>query len=159
LSHWESVLNVTPDRVWNLDESGFQVGETAGGYVIAPVGSENVLTGSTSDRVTVMETISADGKILEPLLIYEGVNPMEDWVPKQREQSALLSMTGTSYINSKVFIAWITEYFPVLEDEWQILIMDGCKAHTPVEVMEWAWKHHILLLYLPAHMSNVLQPL
>lgn len=160
LALWETRFEITPDRIWNLDESGFHIGKaTAGAYGIAPAEYQNTISLDSSDLVTALETVSADGRILPPLLIYKGVHLMRAWFPDQHQSHAALTTSPSAFINSEIFFEWFSTHFPFDEERWQLLILDGHKSHTTEKFMMFALRHKVIPLYLPAHMSNVLQPL
>lgn len=160
LELWESRFSISPDRIWNLDESGFHIGEaTKGAYGIAPVDHKNTISLDSSELVTALETVSASGKILPPLLIYKGVHLMQAWFPQQNHSHAALTTSPTAFINSEIFFEWFSTHFPFDPVHWQLLVLDGHKSHTTEEFMMFALRHKVIPLYLPAHMSNVLQPL
>ncbi|RPA92636.1 hypothetical protein L873DRAFT_1708949, partial [Choiromyces venosus 120613-1] len=85
LSYYEEKFQVTLERVWNLDEASFKIGELKyQAYGIGPVGTLNNVSYESSELVTVLELISATGDLGKLLLIYKGVNLMEAWFLQER---------------------------------------------------------------------------
>lgn len=161
LKLFEDRFNVSSDYVWNLDECGFRIGQTAEGrYGIVPVKCQNASYDS-SEIITVLESISGGGDLLTPFLIYKGKYLMESWFPTDSTVNCFVSTSPSAFINSEIFSEWFDRFFPDLSEEgrWQILILDGHKSHTSSEFRHAAFKKKVIPLYLPAHMSHILQPL
>lgn len=79
LHHYESKYNFGPAQVWNLDECRFKCSESSrGSWKVALKETEkNAFHELSIDLITVFECISANGAILQPFSIYNGVHTME----------------------------------------------------------------------------------
>lgn len=84
----------TRDRVWTLDECGFQIGRLRNGLISTALSEDGVilptpqcptdgLSGHTSELTVILEIISSHGKVLSPLMIYNCNNQMEACFPQQ----------------------------------------------------------------------------
>jgi hypothetical protein len=84
-------LHNSPGSIFNLDESAFFV-DPKGGKVVAEVGakSQRVVSGCGRTCFTAMACVSANGRALPPLIVFEGKNMYTSW----RGQNAL---PGSSY--------------------------------------------------------------
>lgn len=67
----------------------------------------------------------------------------------------------SAYVNSEIFFKWLKEHFIPRKPEGKtILILDGHSSHcSNVEMLEYAIEHQIILLCLPPHTTQFLQPL
>ena len=74
-------LDITPDRFWNFDETGFQFGSPDGEWVVfnKRVSLPKSVSASSSSWVSIIEIISASGRILTPMLIHIGKEPKRSW--------------------------------------------------------------------------------
>ncbi|VVT46233.1 uncharacterized protein SAPINGB_P001112 [Magnusiomyces paraingens] len=162
LHHYETKYDVPPSRVWNLDECVFKCDESVKGSLeVKPKDVSNSASyESSNDLVTVLECISADARILEPIFIYKELHTIEAWFPDISRPQTMVSVSKTDFINSEIFLEWFDKYFPSSKPgTWQVLILDGCEANELTKFHRYAMRKGVVLLYLPADMSNVLQQL
>ena len=71
--------SLTPDRIWNMDESGFNISARLQ-KVIAKKNARQVhktAAGNLKEHISVCPTISAAGTYIPLLLIYKGVNVLD----------------------------------------------------------------------------------
>lgn len=148
--------------MWNLDEAGFKIGESATrSMVIAPLGARNNVTHETSENVTLLEIVSADGVLGDPLFNHRGKHLMEAWFPRDRDITTRVATSPTSFINGEIFAEWFSDYFPssTTPARWKLLLLDGHFSHTREEFLQLAIDRQIIPLFFPSHLTNVLQPL
>lgn len=158
-------FNVTFDNVWSLDEAGFQINETPPkkGSDVGSHKPPNTKSGQSTESVSVLELVSATGKISFPLFICKGKHLMQKWLPGKSEQSFSLSATEQSnIITSDVFFEWF-DHCPELQrdpnGEYKILLIDGHSSHRDSKLIELAMERRIILLYYPSHLTHIRQPL
>lgn len=73
------ILNNEPERIFNGDESGFQLVPDIKGKVLAKVGARNIFKiASGLEKVTAMYTICADGSLIPPMMLYKNNNKMKE---------------------------------------------------------------------------------
>jgi hypothetical protein len=67
-------LQVKPENVYNMDEKGFVLGQALKCKVIVRAGRKNprYVQDGNREMVTVIECVSADGRVLPPMYIYKG---------------------------------------------------------------------------------------
>ena len=152
--------NILPDDIWNLDEAGFKIGDsTRNIQYVVPKNRPTVISHDTSELVTVLEMISRTGKVGKPFFIYKGVHQMENWFPDVITENYYCATSPSGYINEPIFYEWVSDHFPASEDKWSLLLMDGHLSHTSDRVMTTLINKKVIPLYLPSHMTNILQPL
>ena len=81
---------------------------------------------------------------------------MNSWIPSTVNHDSNMTASPTAFIKSDLFLEWFIDVFPCC-GEWQILIMDGCSSHTNEKLYLEALRKMVMLLVLPAKMSNVFQ--
>ena len=83
-----TVKVVLPGDRWNMDESGIMEGYGINGLVVGAVELKSICVKSPQDRnwTTIVESISADGRSLSPLVIFKGVNIQQQWFPNSELQ-------------------------------------------------------------------------
>jgi hypothetical protein len=79
----EFLLNhsIEPHSIWNMDETGFRIGIPGGERVIVPRVAKELYTPSPENRtsITIIETVSAIGGVIQPVLIIPGKIHMDSW--------------------------------------------------------------------------------
>lgn len=109
------------------------------------IGSSNtrttILKGSQSREWTsFIECVSADGRLLDPGIIFKGKALQEQWFTKEVLRLApnwRLITSPKGWTNHEIGLKWLEEVFdqqtrPEDESEARLLIMDGHKSHTQV---------------------------
>jgi hypothetical protein len=73
-------------NIYNMDETGFQMGDGAKSYVVVDkcLGTTGyVNTPSKTENVTVIECGCMDGTVLPPFTVFKGKNLQSTWFPEQ----------------------------------------------------------------------------
>ncbi|CAG9562808.1 unnamed protein product [Danaus chrysippus] len=157
--------NLTPDRIYNCDETGISCVSKTKSKIIAEKGRKQVGSLSSAERgqtVTVEICFNAAGTYMPPMLIF----------PRQRMKQELLDRAppGTTaecnargWMTTETFMSWFQRFVifsgasitkPVL------LLLDGHVTHTQnIEVIENARKNGVVMLCFPPHCTHRLQPL
>ncbi|XP_068217851.1 uncharacterized protein [Palaemon carinicauda] len=150
-----------PECIWNLDETGFPH-DPSKCKTIGSVGKKTIhdVCGANRENTTVLAMCCADGITLPPVVVFRGKHMQSTWKSTQ-------DIPGTQYAVSKN--GWMTT--PIFEDIFKyfvdetkdrrplLLILDGHISHTSIATVELAKKENISILKLPAHCTDVLQPL
>jgi hypothetical protein len=71
-----SEYNIKPENIYNMDESGFAIGEKEPGRCIinARIRQQLQAKPGRQEWVTVVECVCADGTVLPPLVIFKAEN-------------------------------------------------------------------------------------
>jgi hypothetical protein len=169
--HWFEVIGtvlrdpaVLPENVYNMDETG---------VMLSMLGSVKVLVGKDDKRkyrgarvkrttVTAIECISADGRYLNPLIIWPATTHRSNWTiyPTPGWQ---YGCSESGYTDSHISLEWLKRIFdPETKDRAKgkprVLICDGFGTHETVEILEFCLGNNIILCRLPSHTSHKLQP-
>lgn len=118
-------FNILPDDIWNLDKAWFKIEESTKRLkLLVPDITSHAVSDDSSEVVTALEMISKAGKIGKPLLIYKGVDQMENWFPGVVTKEYDSATSSTGFINEMIFNKWVSEHFSSSEDKWSLLLVD-----------------------------------
>jgi hypothetical protein len=158
-----------PDRIWNVDETGLQLGKTKGIKVLAPVGARRIWNRAPTDtrHLSVLFAINAAGDASPAVFVLPYQRPPVNFLTHLRIRPDWGTLcTGSGWITEESFFMWLKSFVNFLDngprrvaEEWNLLIMDQHPAHCSPRIVSFAEEHHVLLYYLPAHTTHYLQPL
>lgn len=155
-----------PEDIWNMDESGFGVGEEQAMKVLVYLDSEqkHKVIGGKQEWVTVIECISAAGEALAPLLIFKGQDMNTRWINEQSPDGWHFATSKNGWTSNNLGLAWLTKVFEPLTYEkaagrQRLLIADGHGSHIRGDFIAYCMENKIDLLIMPPHCSHILQPL
>jgi hypothetical protein len=102
---------LTADREYNMDETGFQTHEKRR-KVVAVRGSKNVWTKSISAdfHLSLVAACSASGHIAPPTFILPGSRVKRDVLNNCAVKGTTVSTTESGFINEKIFFQWIQKF-------------------------------------------------
>jgi hypothetical protein len=159
-------------NLYNMDEHGQGLGICSEQTVVGS--STNKSTGkkrkrtrtkASQDRewVSIVECISGSFTVMKPLVIFKGENVMLNNFP---ENPPIYYYTAqkSGWTDDEIGVYWLSQVFipctqPDKKSTYRLLILDGHKSHVSHLFEEIAERNKIILCTLPAHTSDVLQPL
>jgi DDE superfamily endonuclease len=151
--------------IHNMDEKGCRIACPAGQEVVVPTGIKEMYVGVPENRLslTVIESISADGKAIPPIVIVPGGTIMESWFHENMTGHEVVTVSPSGYINEEICIGWL-EHFIKHNDcdpdkPWRILLMDGATCHDAPEFILRAKMNRIWIVKFPSHQTHLIQPL
>lgn len=152
-----------PECVWNLDESGFPMDPSRCKTVHA-VGKPaiQVTCGANRDNTTVLACCSADGTAMDPLVIFKGKGKhiMSNWKGDGSLPKMTYGISESGWMTTDIFHEWFEHFCKETKDIRPLLLLyDGHLSHTSLQTIELAVNEGISILKLPAHCTDVLQPL
>ncbi|KAM5526920.1 transposase [Fusarium oxysporum f. sp. phaseoli] len=116
--------------------------------------------------ITILECISATGKVLRPAVIFQGKTVQQQHFPEDLDflDDWEFSCSENGWTSNKLALVWLRKVFipstkPENENEPRLLILDGYRSHMTEEFLWECYNNNIYLLFLPAHASHVLEPL
>ncbi len=155
---------MTPDRIFNVDETGVfdqpkatKVFMHTNGYNI------QVVAGERGQLTTVLAFASANGDQSTPIIIMKGMKVQPAWKTYLPEDWVLLS-TESGYISKETFIAAGRHFLKFLESKKLlgkhcILLLDGHPSHSYNYAFNLMMaSHNIHVVQFPAHCTHFLQP-
>jgi hypothetical protein len=155
-----------PDRIYNMDESGFAVGESQSSRALVNVREESswkVINGR-QEWITAIECVSAAGVAIPPLIIFKAKYTNTAWIPADTPRDWRFSTSNSGWTSDSHAYEWISTVFePATRPEdptlHRLLTMDGHGSHITAKLIAHCMEHAIDLLILPPHTSHKLQPL
>lgn len=153
--------------IYNMDETGFNLNSTRKYRRVGPKGasirSQGALT--VGVHISVIGTISTTDSPVPPLLVYPGAYLLEEWLQVRDATPKLMAVvTESGYSNTFVTRQWLRDCFdPYTQNRAngarRLLFLDGHDIHINVDFLEDCWARNIVCIILPAHMTNIFQPL
>ncbi|KFY20161.1 hypothetical protein V493_07734, partial [Pseudogymnoascus sp. VKM F-4281 (FW-2241)] len=157
--------SIKPESIWNMDETGFRIGIPGGERVIVPRTAKELYTPSPENRlsVTVLETVSAVGGSIPPVLVLPGKIHMDSWYHENLLGTELFLLSDTGFSNSQLALRWLQHFVrhtaPHTAEVPKLLLLDSHVSHTSYEFIIIAAENNILIYTFPSHLTHILQPL
>ena len=149
--------------IYNMDEKGFAMGVQSKMRVIC---SKNQRPLRTSDGnrewVSLIECVNILGDILKMWVIFKGKYQQKSWMETLDDGHITTSENG--WTNNEIGLSWLAKCFEPetqkrQKGEYRLLIIDGHQSHLTSKAIEFAGNHKIIILCLPSHSTDLLQPL
>ena len=150
-----------PECIWNLDETGFPL-DPSKAKTIGTKGAKTVrvTSGSSRENISVLATCCADGTSLDPLIIFKGKNMQSSWVGTEALPETQYAVSESGWMTRVIFEDFFKRFVEKTKDIRPILlILDGHLSHTSLATVELAKQENISIIKLPAHCTDLLQPL
>ena len=152
----------TPDRIYNLDESSLSTVMRPVKVVCErghPVASQ--VSRERGDTMTFVGIINAVGQSIPPVFIIPRVrwNPAFMWNTVFGAKGIL---HPNGWMNGDCFVKTLQHLHEKAQssvDNKILLIMDNAECHMNIHVVEYAIQHGIVIVTLPPHTTDKLQPL
>ena len=170
LSDWFHLFRKTLDEcevldedIYNMDEKGFMLGVIGKVKVMISRHEKKQYMTQYGNRewVSIIEAVSATGKVIRPFIIFKGVNQQKAWHDAYPEASIACSLNG--WTDNEIGLGWLQffekESAKTQQGQYRLLILDGYASHITSAVIQYCLDHKIILLCLPPHTMHVLQPL
>lgn len=149
-----------PDRIYNMIENSIPVKSKIGRSIPRAVKNKdsNVVE---CDHVSLIACCNAQGTFLPPVLIMKGKDPKPEIFEDLPPGSEVYINQKSSYINAELFYKWMKDHFiPRKPDGRVLLILDPYYSLSySFEMLEIAEENDIIILCLPSHTTQTLNPL
>ena len=150
----------TPDRVYNVDETGITTVPNRLSKIIASRGKKHV--GHCRLLRGVEISMSAAGTFIPPLFIFPRKR-MKDKLTDCAPPASIAIPHETGWMQSHIFVMWFEHFLkPANPPEARsvLLILDGHKKHTNnLPFIDLARANFVTVICLPLHCSHRMQPL
>ncbi|KAI1008083.1 hypothetical protein K3495_g153 [Podosphaera aphanis] len=168
-SLFESVkreFDVRLENIWNMDEHELGLGICTNQRVIGISNKSSTYRETPEDRewVSIVETVSVDGRKTRPLVIFKSTAPQTSWF-EEDIPDWVYTTSENGWTANRIALGWLkTIFLPETkpQDEnssWRILLVDGHGSHTNVNFQWECYKNKVHRVYMPPHTSHILQPL
>ena len=127
INHQPSKLG--PSQIWNVDETGFPMNPQKSN-VIAPVGEVSFTTsdGPGRENITVLGVCNGAGRVLDPLIIFQGKNLQSTWRGNKAFPKAFYSISEKGWMTAGIFADWFKQFVKEVEERTLLIIRDGHMA-------------------------------
>jgi hypothetical protein len=161
-THGDALCNI-----YNMDETGFQMGNGAKSYVVIDkrLGTSGYVNeASKTKNITVIECSCMDGSVIPPFTIFKGKNLQSTWFPELAPDNWVAVTSESGWSNNALALIWLKQVFEPnttrkANGRPRILILDGHGSHLTPEFLDYCDEHRIVILCLPPHTSHILQPM
>ncbi|KAJ8965095.1 hypothetical protein NQ314_004383 [Rhamnusium bicolor] len=153
-------LEDKPTHAYNLDETYFSSdpsrirGVAAKGQKV-----HRHIEDSGKENRTIMACVSAAGTLSAPLIIFQGRHLWTSWKGTSDLPNTCYAASEKGWMTTVIFNEWFNKFVKLVTVRPLLLIVDGHITHLDKSTIEMANKENITLLKLPAHTTDVLQPL
>ena len=102
---------VDPKNVYSMDETNVKLGDKSSKYAFQRVEENDVYPPDDNDAeyVTILETISMDGKSLPPFVIFKGRKLQKTWMSKVKSKDWCYKTSNTGWTNNEMAVQWLRE--------------------------------------------------
>ncbi|XP_047121411.1 MFS-type transporter clz9-like [Schistocerca piceifrons] len=151
-------------RVFNLDETSTSTVPDRLPKVVAQKGSKQISQATSGEHGVLVTTcciISAGGTFLPPAMTFRRVHFKQHMISNAPTGTLGLA-TKTGWMNSKLFVDVMKHFInksSSSKDNPALLILDNHESHLSIEVIDAAKGNRVVMLTVPLHTSNKLQPL
>lgn len=153
---------LTPDKIYNCDETGISVVSKTKSKILALKGHVGSLSSTERGQtITVEICFNAAGTYMPPLMIFS----------RQRMKPELLDHAppGTEgvcnargWITTEIFLTWFKKFIRfsgATRTNHVLLLLDGHVSHTQnLEVINLARKNGVIIFCFPPHCTHKTQP-
>ncbi|XP_072395261.1 uncharacterized protein [Diabrotica undecimpunctata] len=153
-------MKFTPNRIFNVDETGITTVQGRPSKVVALRGRKQVGTLTSAERgelSTAVICMSASGIFIPPMIIFPRVNMQQHFM--HGVPPGTLGITHKSgWMQIDLFTKWFDHFLihtQASKDNPALLILDGHKTHTQnIAAIEKARENDVTILCLTPHCSH-----
>ena len=166
-------FEVEKHNIYNMDEKGFMMGVIAKLRVM--LNKYEIIDGKKKKRkaymtqcgsrewVSLIECVSLDGRVLDPLVIFKGKQIQKAWKDALHTDIEI-TMSENGWTDNSIGLAWLQNCFDAQtkdckKGEYRMLLIDGHASHITTSAIQYCIDQKIILVCLPPHTTHLLQPL
>ena len=156
--------SIEEEDIYNMDEKGFLQGAIAKMRVMIhkEETQQHVTQDSNREWVTLIECVSADSRVLKPWIIFKAKLHQKSWYDEVDEGHICVGDNG--WTNNEIGLQWLIDGFDketkdIKKGKYRVVCLDGHASHITTAAIDSCIQHDIVLLCLPAHTTDILQPL
>jgi hypothetical protein len=134
-------LNIRLEDIYNMDETGIALGICTNTRVLGDARRKKAYIKSPENRewVSIIESISADGRKLRCLTIFKGKALQTSWFPSESAPDWLYTTSENGWTSNDIGIKWLESIFiPDTQpdsDQYRLLILDGHGSHISIDFL------------------------
>jgi hypothetical protein len=155
---------VLQENIYNMDETGVLLSVLNSLKVLVSSKEIRKYRGAAVKRtnITAIECISADGRHLDPLIIWPAATHRSTWIT-YLPRGWQFARQKKGYIDTVISLHWLRHVFnpqtkAQANGKPRLLISDGFSTHESAEFLKFAFENDIRLLRLGSYTSHKTQP-
>ncbi|CDU23184.1 related to transposase [Sporisorium scitamineum] len=151
--------NIVLENIYNMDETGFLLGQSQPCNIIVPKENGN------RETITMVECISTHGPPPLPMVIFKGKAHQQGWYQDHAAAKDWMFATSPNgWTDNDLALEWLQDCFDKhmqqkAQGKHHLLILDNHSSHVMLDFIQQAWESCIVCLCLPPHATHLLQPL
>lgn len=151
---------LSANQIWNMDETGFCL-DPKKSMSVAPKGQKALkrTEGCQRENITVLAVCSASGRVLDPLIINQGAYFQQCWKADNALPNTFYGHSHNGWMTSQVMIDWFEQFLELVQERPILLLFDGHLTHFSIDVVKKALDNQVILIKLPPHTTDLMQPL
>ena len=104
--------DIQPEDTYNMDEKGFALGVAGRAKVVCSRDDLQVYATQDGNRewVSLIECISADGRLLGMFIIFKGKRHMKAWYNALEDPDAFIALSENGWTNNVLELEWFIRY-------------------------------------------------
>jgi DDE superfamily endonuclease len=160
-----SAYSITDDDTYNFDETGFMLGLITIAKVVtntANIGRTIAQQLGNHQWITAIECICASGWAIAPFLVFPSKQHQSTWY-NYLVCDSVIALSENGWTTNEIALEWIQHFNHLTECRtkctYWLLVLDGHSSYVTPEFDQYCKDNHIIILYMPAHSSHLLQSL
>jgi DDE superfamily endonuclease len=110
-----SEYSINVSNIWNMDEKGFRIGIASRTKCVVRRGRRNprITHDGNRELITVLEAISASGRVIPPMTIFKGAHHYVGWYKLVAESitGAVHGYSPNGYVDNDLAVEWLQKHF------------------------------------------------
>ncbi len=154
---------IPPNNIYNVDETGLTTVQNPG-KIIAVRGEKQVGSVTSAERgqlTTLIAAANAIGNHIPPYLIFPRVH-FKQFMLNGAPNGTIGNANPSGWSNERIFLDYLDhfiKYSNASSASRVLLVLDNHESHMSIDVIDKARKNGIIMVTIPPHTSNHLQPL
>ena len=163
---YENILTsekLTADRIFNVDETGLSVVQRPG-KIVAKKGQKQVGKITSAERGknhTAVFCMSASGLFVPPMLVFPRIR-LPEALLRGAPPGILGAATSSGWMDNDTFVDWLKHFQAHVRPSSTnkvLLLLDNHNSHKSLAAIDYARQNGIIMLSIPPHTSQRIQPL
>jgi len=151
-----------------MDEKGFRQGIADGAKALCKHlikgRSDKVASDTNRELITIVETISSNGIVLPPFVIYKGATSYMGWnqhLDPVQCGNWKFTYSATGWNNRSLCMEWLKHFDAIRKSclhvvvQYRLLILDGYEIHIHIALVEYCINARIVPYCLPAYTQRI----
>ena len=96
---------------------------------------------------------------MDPVIINQGQNLQHSWRGDKALPNTFYGVSLKGWMTFEVMQSWFEQFIKLEKKRPLLIIFDGHLTHFYIDVMAMAIENNIILMKLPPHVTDIMQPL